>query len=281
MQIIKTIKDMQALSKKLRAEGKTIGFVPTMGALHKGHMSLVRRSKNENSSTIVSVFVNPAQFGPKEDFDRYPTDMDGDLNKLSGLMTDAVFIPDSKEMYPEGPVSSENVGHIGEILCGASRPGHFDGVATIVAKLFDAVMPHNAYFGQKDYQQIVVIKKLIKERNFNINVVVCPTVRETDGLAMSSRNSYLNPAERKAAGVLYKALKHGEHHISNGVKDSPQLKIAIEEVIKSEPLVNIDYIEIVNPESLDVMEQVSMPAVICLAVRIGATRLIDNVIVQK
>ncbi len=251
-----------------------------MGALHEGHLSLVRRSKDENSATVASIFVNPAQFGPNEDLNRYPGDMDGDLNKLSGLMTDAVFIPDGKEMYPEGPVSSINVGHIGEILCGASRPGHFDGVATIVAKLFDAVMPHKAYFGQKDYQQTVVIKKLVKEHDLNIYIVVCPIERETDGLAMSTRNSYLKPDERKSAGVLYKALKHGERLISKGIKDISQLKTDIEKVIKSEPLVKIGYIEIVDPESLDVMEQFSIPAVICLAVKIGSTRLIDNVIIE-
>lgn len=280
MQIIKVIKDMQALSRMFKSEKKTIGFVPTMGALHEGHLSLVRRSKEENDITIISIFVNPIQFGPKEDFEQYPRDIEGDLGKLSSLDVDAVFIPESQEMYPEGFSTFINVGSIGEILCGISRPEHFNGVATVVAKLFNIVMPHKAYFGQKDFQQTVVIKKLVKELNFDIHIVVCPTVREADRLAKSSRNSYLNQTERKTALVLYRALKHGEGLITKGISDSSYIKTEMETIIKSEPLSTIEYIEIVDPQNLEKVETIKAPVAICLAVKIGTTRLIDNLIVS-
>ncbi len=278
MQIIKTIKDMQALSRTFIAGGKTIGFVPTMGALHEGHLSLVKRSKRENNVTAVSIFVNPAQFGPKEDFRQYPRDIEGDLGKLSSVGADAVFIPEADEIYPDGFSTLINAGRTGEKLCGASRPGHFNGVATVVSKLFNIVMPHKAYFGQKDFQQTVVIKKLVRELNFDIDIVVCPTMREADGLAMSSRNSYLNPAERKAALVLYNALKRGKSFMDSGVKEVSFIREALTDLINSEPLATIDYIELVEPESLEKIETVELPAVLCLAVKIGATRLIDNMV---
>lgn len=279
MQIIKTIKQMQSLSRTLRAQAKTIGFVPTMGALHEGHLSLVRRSKKENNATIISIFVNPAQFGPKEDFKKYPRDLKGDFKKLSGLKVDAVFIPYNKEIYPDGFSSSINVGHIGEILCGASRHGHFNGVATVVAKLFNIVMPCRAYFGQKDFQQTVIIKKLVNDLNFDTDVVVCPTVREADGLAMSSRNSYLNNKQRKSSAILHRALKYGEGLIRKGMDKRETVRKEIQTLIKSEPLAEIEYIEIVNPESLEKTKKIKKPSVICLAVKIGSTRLIDNIIV--
>lgn len=291
MQVIKAIKDMQALSRQFRSYGKTIGLVPTMGALHEGHLSLVRGAKEENDVTVVSIFVNPIQFGPKDDFDRYPRDIEGDLDKLLPLGVDVVFIPQVQDMYPQGFSTTINkalflhspiinVGSIGEVLCGVARPGHFNGVAVVVAKLFNIVMPHRAYFGQKDFQQSVVIKKLIRELNFDIDIVVCPTVREADGLAMSSRNSYLNETERKSASVLYRALRHGEELISKGIRDSVRIKAEMENIIKSEPMVKIEYIEIVEPESLEVVKTVESPVVICLAVRIGTTRLIDNIVVN-
>ncbi|HDH51702.1 MAG TPA: pantoate--beta-alanine ligase, partial [Nitrospirae bacterium] len=231
MQTIKIIKKMRAFSNKLRSEGRTIGFVPTMGALHEGHLSLVRRSKSENDVTVVSIFINPTQFGPEEDFEQYPRNMESDLGKLSGLSTDAVFIPDDTEMYPEGPAVSVHTGHIGEILCGASRPGHFDGVATVVARLFNAVMPNRTYFGQKDYQQTVVIKKMVREQGLDAEIIVCPIIREPDGLAISSRNAYLNTGERKAAAVLHKALKHGEDLMKKGADDPSQVIKEMEKVI--------------------------------------------------
>lgn len=283
MQIIKTIKDMQSLSKRLRREGKTIGFVPTMGALHEGHLSLVRRSIEENDITAVSIFVNPTQFGLNEDYDRYPRDIQGDTKKISSLNVDIVFTPSTEEIYPEGFSTTVNIGRIGEILCGVTRPGHFNGVAIVVTKLFNIVMPDRAYFGQKDYQQTVVIKKLVRELNFDIDIVVCPTVREPDGLAMSSRNSYLSKDEREKAAILYKALKYGEELIvSKGIRDASHIKKEMEKMIRSGvPLSSIDYIDIVTPDELETVESIEPPVVLCLAVRIGQTRLIDNIIVKE
>jgi len=282
MQIVRTIKDMQALSRKLRAGDKTIGIVPTMGALHKGHLSLISRSKNENDITVVTIFVNPVQFGPSEDFRNYPRDIEGDLSKLSPLGPDFVFLPDDKEMYPSGFTAAVNIGSIGEVLCGASRPGHFNGVATVVVKLFNIVMPDNGYFGQKDFQQTVIIKKLVTDLNYNVNIIVCPTVREHDGLAMSSRNTYLNHEERKAAPIIYKGLKLGEELIlSNGEADVSDIKEQIRKHIISEPLANIDYIEIVGVTLLEKVVKINLPVAICVAVKIGKTRLIDNIIVDR
>lgn len=272
---------MQSLSRKLRSENKTIGFVPTMGALHEGHLNLVRCSKDENDVTVVSIFVNPVQFGPKEDFKQYPRDIVGDLKKLSSFNVDAVFIPDQREMYPEGFSISIDVGHIGQILCGVTRPWHFNGVATVVAKLFNIVMPDRAYFGQKDFQQTVVIKKLVRELNFGVGIIICPTVRESDGLAMSSRNSHLRQDERKVATILYRALKEGEALIiKKGIEDSLHIKKEMERIISSEPLARIEYIEIIHPDTLMKLEKIRLPMVICLAARIGETRLIDNIIVE-
>ncbi len=282
MQLIKTVREIQSVSKWFRCEGKAIGFVPTMGALHEGHLSLVRRSLEDNDRTIVSIFVNPSQFGPDEDFQHYPRDPDSDMEKLSALPVDVVFMPDREEMYPEEFSVSVDIGNIGHILCGISRPGHFSGVATIVAKLFNSIMPRRAYFGQKDYQQTVVIKKLVKELNYDIECIVCPTVRESDGLAMSSRNAYLSEEERRASLVLYRALQSGEELIkSGGMDDVSMVKKEVEAVIKSEPLAKIDYVDIVDPHNLAPIQKLIFAAVICLAVRIGASRLIDNIIVEK
>ncbi len=282
MQIVKTIKEMQVLSREFRSEEKTIGFVPTMGALHEGHLSLVRRSKDENNATVVSIFVNPIQFAPGEDFQQYPEDVDRDLKKLSSLDIDTVFIPEDNVMYPEGYSISIHIGRIGEILCGVSRPGHFNAVATVITKLFNIIMPDKAYFGQKDFQQTAVIKKLVKELNFNIDIVVCFTVREPDGLAMSSRNSYLRLSDRKAASILYRGLKHGEELIlSKGIDDASYVKKEVEMLIKAEPLATIEYVSIVNPQSLEEAEKIKTPVVICLALKIRDTRLIDNIIVKK
>lgn len=280
MQIISTIKDMHALSRALIVEDKTIGFVPTMGALHEGHLSLVRRSKAENDATVVSIFVNPAQFGPNEDFLKYPRKVEKDVDKLSTQGVDTIFIPEEREMYPQGFSTSINIGRIGEILCGASRLGHFNGVVTVVAKLFNIVMPDRAYFGQKDLQQTVVINKLVKYLNFGVDIVVCPTIRESDGLAMSSRNSYLNSDERKASAILFKALKLGEELIvSNGIVNAVLIKEEMRKLIHSEPLATIDYAEIVTAD-LGEVEKIKLPVAICLAVKIGKTRLIDNLIIN-
>ena len=282
MQVITTVKEMQALSKKIRAEGKTIGFVPTMGALHEGHLSLVSRAVKDNDITLVSIFINPTQFGPNEDFNRYPKDHKGDMEKLSSLNVGAVFLPDVAEIYPKGFSTFVYVGGIGGILCGASRPDHFNGVATVVTKLFNTVMPDRAYFGQKDFQQTVVIKKMVRELCFDIDIVVCPVTREADGLAMSSRNAYLSDEERKAAVILNKALEYGEQLMMSGrEQQTSSIKNKITALIQSEPLAAIEYIEIVGPQYLEKIEEVKTPAVIVLAVKIGNTRLIDNIIVDS
>ena len=281
MQVITTIKEMQAFSKAMKAEGKSIGFVPTMGALHKGHISLIENSVEQTEVTVVSIFVNPTQFGPTEDFNKYPKDHKGDMEKLSTLDIAAVFLPEVAEIYPKGFSTFLFVGGIGGILCGASRPDHFNGVATVVAKLFNTVMPDRAYFGQKDYQQTVVIKKLVRELGFDIDIVVCPIVREDDGLAISSRNAYLSDEERKAALILNKALEYGKGLILSGREDkADSIKEKMETFIKAEPLVTIDYVEIAGPEYLEKIKEVKTPAVLLLAAKVGTTRLIDNLLVE-
>jgi pantoate--beta-alanine ligase len=280
MQIIDTVKNMQSLSRRLRSEGHTIGFVPTMGALHEGHLSLVRQSLADNDITVVSIFVNPTQFGPGEDYEKYPRETGADLDKLTALNVEAVFMPPAKEIYREGSSITVNVGPVGKVLCGISRPGHFNGVAMVVAKLFNIVLPDRSYFGQKDFQQTVIIQKLVRDLNFDINIIVCPTVREHDGIAMSSRNSYLSSEERKAAPALYRALKHGQGLIEKGSVTGTEIRKAVDSIMQSESLVQIEYIEIVNTYALDAMEKIQKPAAICLAAKIGSTRLIDNIIVE-
>ena len=281
MQLIKTIKEMQAFTKALKAEGKSIGFVPTMGALHEGHISLFRRSGEENDATVASIFINPTQFGPDEDFNRYPKDHKGDMEKLSTLHVEAVFLPDVAEMYPKGFSTFIYVGGIGNILCGASRPDHFNGVATVVTKLFNIVMPDRAYFGQKDFQQTVVIKKIVRELGIDVDIVVCPLVREDDGLAMSSRNAYLSDEERKSALIINKALQYAKSLMLSGKEDSiSSVKDKITALITPDPLVSIEYVEIVGTQYLEKIREVKFPAAICIAVNIGNTRLIDNIIVK-
>jgi pantoate--beta-alanine ligase len=272
---------MQAYSRNHRSAGRTIGFVPTMGALHEGHLSLVRQSFRDNDITLISIFVNPTQFGPDEDFHAYPRNSEGDIKLLSELGVHAVFLPVNEEMYPEGFSLSVQVGETGNRLCGRSRPGHFDGVATVVAKLFNIICPDRAYVGQKDLQQTVVIRKLVREMNFDIDIVVCPVVREVDGLAMSSRNSYLSKEERKAATVLNRALKHGREMILiKEVSDTALIIKELEEIINSEDSARVDYVEIVDAEKLLPMDTIRSPVAICIAVYIGNTRLIDNIILQ-
>lgn len=281
MQVITTVKEMQAFSKKMKAEGRSIGFVPTMGALHKGHITLIENSVEQNDVTVVSIFVNPVQFGPNEDFNKYPKDHKGDTEKLIPLNVDALFLPDVAEMYPKGFGTFLFVGGIGMILCGRSRPDHFNGVATVVAKLFNTVMPDRAYFGQKDYQQTVVIRKMVKELAFDIDIVVCPIIREEDGLAMSSRNAYLSDEERKAALVLNKALAYGKGLMLSGRGETPDaIKEKIKAFIAAEPLVEIDYVEIAGPEYLETLKEIKTPAVILLAAKVGTTRLIDNILIE-
>jgi pantoate--beta-alanine ligase len=282
MQLIKTIKEMQAWSRQTRAEARGIGFVPTMGALHDGHLSLVKRANDENDKTVVSIYVNPAQFGPHEDLERYPRDVDADLARLSSYEVDAVFLPSNEEMYPEGFSLSMDVGVQARVLCGMSRPGHFNGVALVVSKLFNTVMPYRAYFGQKDFQQTVIIRKLVRELNFDIEIIVCPVVRERDGLAMSSRNVYLDGNERKAAPVLYESLKLGQELIaSGGMTEASSVKDEMRGMIASEPRAVIDYVTIVDVHTLEEVTVIKPPLAICVAAKIGKTRLIDNLIVES
>jgi len=277
MKVIETIVEMRQARKELE---EPVGFVPTMGFLHDGHLALVKQAREENASVAVSIFVNPTQFGPKEDFKGYPRDTKRDLEMLEPI-TDIVFMPSGAEMYPENCDSWVEVGSITERLEGASRPGHFRGVSTIVAKLFNIVQPTRAYFGQKDAQQLLVIRKMVADLNMYLEVVACPTVREPDGLAMSSRNTYLNSQQRQAATVLYRALNLAEKRWAQGEKDAGEMRIEMTDLIKMEPLAKIDYISIADAVTLkETFHRIKPPVLVSLAVKIGKTRLIDNVILE-
>ena len=267
--------------KWLRRElAEPVGFVPTMGYFHEGHLSLVRHARAENSTVVVSIFVNPTQFGPQEDFGSYPRDPQRDLAMLEEEKTDVVFMPSVAEMYPPQFNSWVEVGKVTERLEGASRPGHFKGVTTVVAKLFNIVQPTRAYFGQKDAQQAIVIKQMVADLNMNLEVVTLPTVREPDGLAMSSRNTYLNPQERQAAVVLYQALNLAQQLWAQGGKNAQTIRQQMTALIQQEPLADIDYVSIANTETLNELDKVNLPALVSLAVKIGKTRLIDNVVLK-
>jgi pantoate--beta-alanine ligase len=273
MRVAKTICEIRALREKVTGR---VGFVPTMGFLHEGHLALVRRAKAENSAVVVSIYVNPAQFGPREDFSAYPRDLDKDLELLQKEGTDIIFIPSDDEMYPPGFSSWVDVERVTERLEGASRPGHFRGVTTVVAKLVDIVQPTSAYFGQKDAQQVVVIKRMVADLNMGIEIVVVPTMRESDGLAMSSRNIYLDPKERQAATVLFKALTLARQLGNAGEKDAEKIRDQMIALIRQEHLAQIDYVSIADAETLEELDLLDRPAVASLAIRIGKTRLIDN-----
>jgi len=275
MKVVETIEEMRKLRQKLT---EPVGFVPTMGYLHEGHMTLARQAKAENSSVVVSIFVNPTQFGPQEDFNKYPRDPQRDLAMLEKEKTDVVFMPSVAEMYPPRFNSWVEVSKVTDRLEGATRPGHFRGVATVVAKLFNIVQPTRAYFGQKDAQQVIVIKKMATELNMNLEIVTVPTVREPDGLAMSSRNIYLNPKERQAAIVLYQALSLAQKLWSQGETDAKRLRQEMTTLIQKEPRADIDYVSIADPETLEELDAVKAGAIVSLAVKIGKTRLIDNIV---
>ncbi|MEA1959030.1 MAG: pantoate--beta-alanine ligase [Chloroflexota bacterium] len=278
MKVIETVEQLKAEIKKLSGP---VGFVPTMGYLHEGHMTLVRHARTENLSVIVSIFVNPAQFGPQEDFSSYPRDTERDLALLEKEGANLIFMPTAEEMYPEGFGSWVEVNDITERLEGKIRPGHFKGVTTVVAKLFNIVEADRAYFGQKDVQQLAVIRKMVKDLNMNIDIVAVPTVREPDGLAMSSRNTYLSPEERKAATVLWKSLCLARGQWENGQRDAAQIREAMTAMIGNEPFANIDYVSIANAETLDEIEMIDRTALVSMAVRFGKTRLIDNTILGE
>ena len=273
MTIVKTISEIRALRQKLKG---SVGFVPTMGFLHEGHLALVKRAKADNSIVMVSIYVNPAQFGPREDLGAYPRDLNRDLELLRKEGTDIVFVPSDDEMYPREFSSWVDVEKVTERLEGASRPGHFRGVATVVAKLFNIVQPTRAYFGQKDAQQVVVINRMVADLNMNLEVVIVPTVRESDGLAMSSRNVYLSPKERQAATILFKALTLAGKVREGGERDAREIRRQMTALIQKEPLAQIDYVSITDAETLEELDLIDRPAVVFLAVRIGKTRLIDN-----
>ena len=274
MQVLRTIAE---LSRWRAATTPLVGFVPTMGYLHEGHLSLVRRARAENSSVVVSIFVNPTQFGPDEDFQRYPRELNRDLALLDNAQVDAVFTPEVDEMYPTGTSTMVEVEALSSILEGASRPGHFRGVATVVCKLFHVVHPDRAYFGEKDYQQLQVIQHMVHDLRMPIEVVGCPTIREPDGLALSSRNVYLSPPERQAAAALSRGLSQAERLFKDGVWDVSRLQAEVQNILDKEPLIRTDYVAIVHPHTLQPMVRLTAEgAVMCLAVWIGHTRLIDN-----
>lgn len=270
------------LRDELRASGaKSIGLVPTMGALHEGHLSLIRRARQENDVTVVSIFVNPLQFGPAEDFDKYPRDLDADAAKAAAEGTDLVFAPQASEMYPNGELSTRiDPGPSGEILEGHFRPGFFPGVATVCVKLFNIVQPQRAYMGEKDAQQLAVIRQVVRDLNLPIEIVGCPTVREPDGLAMSSRNVYLDAESRKAATVLSAGLFEAKELFDSGETSAEILKKTVSERIREEPLVRLQYVEVVDRETFQPIETVAGPAVAAVAAFLGETRLIDNVTLE-
>jgi pantoate--beta-alanine ligase len=276
MIVVDTIADMRKIRQEL---AESVGFVPTMGYLHEGHLSLVKQAREENGSVVVSIFVNPTQFGPKEDFKSYPRDTERDLKMLKPL-TDIVFMPSTLEMYPEDYDTWVVPGNIAERLEGAARQSHFRGVDTVVAKLFNIVQPTRAYFGQKDAQQVAVIKKMAADLNMNLELVACPTLREADGLAMSSRNIYLNPEQRRAATVLFKALTMASELWEQGEKEAGTIRCRMTDLIEEEKLAVINYISIANPETLKEMHHIKTPALISLAVKFGKTRLIDNILLE-
>ena len=275
MIVIENIPDMVYLRLNLK---EPVGFVPTMGYLHEGHMSLVKKARAENRTVIASIYVNPTQFGPNEDLAKYPRNLERDLAMLDKEGTDAVFFPEYKDIYPAGYDTWVTVDNLTKPLEGNVRPTHFRGVTTVVTKLFNIVRPTNAYFGQKDAQQALVIKKMAADLNMNLKVVVCPTIREPDGLAMSSRNVYLNPEQRKAAPVLYKSLQMAQELFANGEKNADVILGQMTTLIQKEPLGKIDYISISDTETLAELKIIKKTALVSMAVKFGNTRLIDNVI---
>lgn len=277
MKILEAIGDIREEIKEARRNNKSVGFVPTMGYLHGGHLSLIKKAKEENDLVIVSIFVNPTQFGPGEDFESYPRDLKKDSSLAQSMGADIVFSPSIEEMYPLGCSTYVEIeGDITKKLCGASRSGHFKGVATVVTKLFNIVMPDRAYLGQKDAQQVAVIKRMVKDLHLDVEIVPCPIVREGDGLAMSSRNTYLNEEERRAGTILSKALFEAKERIEGGEINPLKISDFIIETIESEPLCEIDYVEVVHGETLESIERVKGDVLIALSVKIGKTRLIDN-----
>jgi pantoate--beta-alanine ligase len=281
LETIHTIEWMKQLARQARAEGRSVGFVPTMGALHTGHLSLVRAAHAESQPVIASIFVNPTQFGPSEDFQKYPRTIEADAKKLEDAGVDYLFAPESTEMYPPGFRTWVDVEGLSERLEGRARRGHFRGVTTVVLKLLDIVQPRKAFFGRKDAQQARIIRQMARDLHLDSEIVVCPIVREPDGLAMSSRNAYLAPKERGAAAILFRALDGARISIARGERDALRLTAAMRETIRSEPLAELDYAELVDAETLEPVTRLRGVCLALLAVRIGATRLIDNLMIEE
>jgi pantoate--beta-alanine ligase len=277
MTIIESVAGMKALSREWRKAGRTIGFVPTMGYLHEGHLSLVRASKERTDVTVVSIFVNPTQFGPNEDFKKYPRDLHKDSAYLEKAGVDCLFHPEAAEIYPPGYRTYVEVQGLQDRLCGKSRPGHFRGVATVVLKLFDIVAPDAAFFGAKDAQQVLILRRMAADLDLDVEVVTCPLVREPDGLALSSRNAYLSSDERKAALSLSIGLRWAERAVAAGERDAAKIVAGIVAVLEAEPLARVDYVEAVDPETLEPVAELRGDVLVALAVFVGRTRLIDNV----
>ena len=280
MDICYTIKDVRERVNAWKREGLTVGFVPTMGYLHEGHKSLMEAARANNDKVVVSVFVNPMQFGPNEDLESYPRDFEKDSALCESVGVDLIFHPEPKEMYSDGFCSYVDMNGLTTELCGKSRPIHFRGVQTVVLKLFNIVKPDRAYFGQKDAQQLAVIKRMVKDLNVDTEIVGCPIVREADGLAKSSRNTYLNPDERKAALILSRSLKLGRELIENGETDSNAVIKAITDSINTEPLAKIDYVDVVDFDTITPVDRIGKSVLVAIAVYIGKTRLIDNFIIE-
>ncbi|UWG97744.1 pantoate--beta-alanine ligase [Dehalobacter sp. DCM] len=286
MVIINTIADTRESILWAKQQGKKVVLIPTMGFLHDGHLSMVKAARRQDNGdkeilVVMSIFVNPLQFGPNEDYEKYPRDLTRDASLAEEAGVDLLFAPSVKEMYPAGgSLTAVQVSRITEVLCGASRPGHFEGVATVVTKLFNIVQPHEAYFGQKDYQQVAVIRQMVKDLNMPITIRSFPTVRESDGLALSSRNAYLSSEERQQAPILYRALQEASARITGGEISPDRIKAAIKQRISEESNGKIDYVEIYRADDLSEVEQITVSIVIALAVHFGTTRLIDNIIVE-
>lgn len=281
MKVLKTIAEMKTWSRKVREEGKTLGLVPTMGYLHEGHLSLVRESLKSCDRSVVSIFVNPKQFGPNEDLATYPHDLEADQRQLERLGVDALFLPTQEEMYPEGFQTYIHVEGITRQLCGKSRPEFFLGVTTIVLKLFHIVQPHSAFFGEKDRQQLAVIRKMVRDLNLDIEVVGSPIIRDPDGLALSSRNQYLGKEERKTAQSLNRALKQARQLVAEGESSVAKIRSRMRAIIEREGRAEVDYISVCDPQRFVELEEIRGPAIVALAVHVGKARLIDNCLIER
>jgi len=281
IRVIEQVRAMQAWADKVRREGKRIGLVPTMGCLHEGHLSLIRLARKRTDVVVVSIFVNPTQFGPTEDFEKYPRTFDRDRELVEQAGGEIIFAPGVEEMYPPGFDTSVTVARLTKGLCGASRPGHFRGVTTVVTKLLCAAKPHVAVFGQKDFQQAAVIRRMVRDLNLDVEIVTAPIVREADGLAMSSRNAYLSPKERRDARVLFQSLEKAEKMVRDGEREASEIIAAMKTEIEAKPAARIDYVAVVDAETLEPVTHLKGRALVALAVWIGKTRLIDNVVLEE